>query len=108
MVQYSLVWCSILWYGVLYQFTTYLFDYNDSVIMHLSLHDGMHMSQKYPQMLRTVSIWNYYSKLKHQERYKSFDVLVISYSTSMYFSAVTSQPEKYDVTGYFSRVYTED
>ena len=50
---FGMLWYSMLWYGMVSKYckTSYLFHYNDPIIMHLSLHDGMHMSQKYPQML---------------------------------------------------------
>ena len=82
------VWCMV-WYELLYDVvwyqnmvrcikkltTAYLFNYNDPIIMHLSLHDGMHMSQKYPQMLRTVSVRNNNGKLKCYGKFYLLDIL---------------------------------
>ena len=68
----GVVWCGVVWCGVVWYGMRYLFNNNHSVIMHLPLHDGMHVSQKYPQVFRTVSIRNNYSELKQKKDESNF------------------------------------
>ena len=72
MVWYGMVWYGMVWYGMVWYGMRYLLNHNHSVIMHLPLHDGMHVSQKYPQVFRTVSIRNNYSELKQKKDESNF------------------------------------